>query len=483
METTKNQMIIKDQTIIAFYKENPNLDFIMMNHIFIDILKKLSTNLSDTINNNINNKILSTLTDMSKDIQKLNTDITTRLHDSKKEYIEDVKLILSNNSLSNSEKISSILEKNNDTLITKTNLLVNEIIPKNQEKYYSQIDSTIKNLYTSISQDTNRLFENINKDEKVFKEYVENIELQFNKMIQNIQQPIFSFIQSSEERTTTNIQQMKDKLTSQQGTQEVLSNEMNVFLNKYKYNSSKKGDVSETELYYVIQQVFPSDEIIDCRSETASCDYRVNRLNKDKPTILFENKDYTRSATTEEVNKFERDLKIQRCHGVFLSQNSFITYKENLQIDIIDGLIHVYIPNAQYSHEKVKLAVDIIDNLSSRLKTIQNHTENTTVTINKEDLIELTEVFCEYTKQKNQLIDIVKSSNKQILDKIEEMQLIVLKKILVKNGLLLDEDDFKCKFCNSFTGKNKASLGAHVRTCKQNPTNFTKNEIIVTSHA
>jgi hypothetical protein len=48
------QIVVKDQTIIAFYKDNPNLNFVTMNHIFIDILKKLSTNLNETITNNIN---------------------------------------------------------------------------------------------------------------------------------------------------------------------------------------------------------------------------------------------------------------------------------------------------------------------------------------------------------------------------------------------------------------------------------------------
>jgi len=40
MEFKNNSIIIKDETILAFYKENPNLNFLTMNHILIDILKK-----------------------------------------------------------------------------------------------------------------------------------------------------------------------------------------------------------------------------------------------------------------------------------------------------------------------------------------------------------------------------------------------------------------------------------------------------------
>ncbi len=41
----------------------------------------------------------------------------------------------------------------------------------------------------------------------------------------------------------------------------------------------------------------------------------------------------------------------------------------------------------------------------------------------------------------------------------------------MKNNAIQSDDDFKCKYCNTFTGKNKASLGAHIRNCKSNPKN------------
>ena len=64
------------------------------------------------------------------------------------------------------------------------------------------------------------------------------------------------------------------------------------------------------------------------------------------------------------------------------------------------------------------------------------------------------------------------------------MQLNSVKKILNKNGVFQVDDDFKCKYCTTFTGKNKASLGAHIRNCKLNPINNNKifeNLIINTS--
>ena len=475
-----NQIIISDAIILDFYKENSNLNIITMNHILIDILKNLSTNMNTTINNTINNKILTGLTDLSinfnafkQDYSKINNDIIFKMLDIKKEYVEDVKLILNNNNLTNTEKISSLFDKNNDLLLTKTNNIINDIVPKSQDKLYVQIDTCIKNLYSSINTDTNKLFENINKDDKNIQECFKNIESQFDKMIGTIQQPIFNYIQSSEERTTASIQFIKEKINNQHLSQDVLSKEMAVFLNKYKYNSHLKGSVSETELYSILQQIFISDEIIDCSGETSTCDYRVNRLDKKKPTILFENKDYSRSVITDEVIKFEKDLKLQQHHGIMLSQNSNITFKNQFQIDIINGLIHVYINNVCYNQDKIKIAVDIIDSLSVKLKSLNNDINKLEhINIDENDLNELLEEYNEFIKQKTIIIESVKLNNKILLEKLEDLHAYSVKKLLIKNNIIQSDEEYKCKFCNCFSGKNKASLGAHIRNCKLNPINI-----------
>jgi len=470
MDIQEHSITITDETIVSFYKTNTNLDIVSMNHIFIEILKNLSTNLSSTINSTINSKILSMVTDIHSNLSSIKSDIIIKLHESKKEYIEDIKTILSNNSLTNNEKLNALIEKNNDNLITKTTLIVNDVIPKSQDKNYMQIENCIKSFCSTITQDTTRLLEIYNKDDTQIKNVIENIDRQFNNMISTIQQPIFSFIQSSEERTNNGLQQVKEHLSAQQINQQKLTTELNDFLNKYKNNSSSKGNVSEAELYYIIQSVMPSDEIIKVGTDTATCDFKVNRIDKNRPTILFENKDYTRSVSTEEIKKFERDLQLQKNHGIFVSQKSPITFKQNFQIDIINGLIHIYIPNAEYDADKIKIAIDIIDNLSLKLQNISNTKENE-FSISKEDMDDIIDEYRIFISQKLQMIETIKNINKQLLDKMEEIQLPKLKKIFIKLGNIENDNEYKCIFCNIWSGKNKASLGAHVRNCKSNPKN------------
>lgn len=468
MEINTSSITITDPHIVSYYKDNPHINIVIMNQIFIDILKNLSSNLTDTINTTINSKILSVVSNIERNFETFKSSFNDKLHETKKEYIEDIKIILTNNVLTNNEKINAIIEKNTDNILTKTTMIINEIIPKTQDKNYALIESCIKSSCISIEQDTKKILESKDKNENQIKDIITNAENTFTKMISTIQQPIFTFIQSSEERTSTNIQQMKEGVLMQNHFQEKLTLELNDFLNKYKNNSSTKGNVSETELYHMLQFILPFDEVLNVSSDTASCDFKVNRKNKDKPSILFENKDYMRNVTTDEVKKFERDVQIQKTHGIFISQKTPITFKENFQIDIIDGLIHIYIPNAKYDVEQLKTAIDIIDNLSSKLQLIQNANQNNSYSIEQTDIDELADEYRIFGIHKITMQETIKTMNKQLLENLEEIQFPKIKKILMKFGNIENDNDFKCIYCNIWSGKNRASLAAHTRNCKCN---------------
>ena len=464
----RKSIVITDEYIVNFYNNNTTIDIDTINRMFISIIQNLSSNLTETLNTNVNSQILSLVSDIHSNINTMRTDIILKFHDSKKEYVDAIKLIIDNNSLTNNEKINSVLEKSHDNLITKTTLIINDIVPKSQEKNYSQIENCVKTFCNTITQDTAKLLQHTQTDNNQLTNVVSSIESNFSKMISNIQQPIFSFIQSSEERTSHNMQQVKENLLTQQSQQNLLTTELNDFLNKYKHNSSTKGNVSEAELYYILQSIMPTDEIIKVAGITATCDYKVNRRDPLKATILFENKDYGRSVTTDEVKKFERDLQLQKLHGIFISQNSPITFKNDFQIDIIEGLIHIYIPKADYDANKIKVAIDIIDSLSIRLQQISHQQNVDEISISKEDLDDIIGEYHIFVSHKLQMMETIKSITKQLVDKLDEIQLPKLKQMFVKFGAIDTDTDFKCSHCNLWTGKNKASLGAHIRNCKSN---------------
>jgi hypothetical protein len=292
------------------------------------------------------------------------------------------------------------------------------------------------------------------------------IDTQFNTMVSSLQQPIYSFISASEERMNTSLSSLKETAFTQTKEQAKLTNELLEFLNRYKNNSSVKGSISENILYGVLQNIFPSDEIIDCRSTTASGDFIVKRFNKASPTIMFENKDYKNNVNTEEVDKFVRDVQLKKCHGIFLSQYSPITYKKSFQIDICDGLICVYIPNVGYDIDKIKTAIDIIDSLSLKLNVIEKEYTHDTMTISTADIDDIVEEYHRYGVKRLEMIEFIKTTSKQMIDNMEEMTFPCLRKTLIAIGKEEHDSEFKCTSCNQWSGKNKASLAAHMRKCK-----------------
>lgn len=447
---------ITDKKIIQFYNDNPTLDIVSMNHLFIDIIKQLSTNFSENMTATINQQILNTVNDIKSDIQNIHSSTLSKLYDIKKEYVEDIKLLLSNNELTSFDKIQHSIEKNADTLFAKTNALLGDILPKYGEKQYSSIENCVKTHFDMIIQTTSQLLKQGGGEDK--QSSIANIETGFNNMIQNI----ISIVQTSEQRTSFSVQQLNEKISAQKQMQETLTTELNMFLNKYKNNSSVKGNISEIELYYMLQKITPCDEIIRCSSETASCDIKLKRKLTHLPTILFESKDYMSSVNSEEVNKFERDLQLQKCHGIFISQNSPITFKENFHIDIIHGIIHLYISNVQYDIEKLRVAINIVDHLSARLK--ENSDDNTKgLSFTQEEADALKDEYMKFAIRKNEMIDCIKTFTKQMLEKMEDIKLPVFKK-MVLNGAG-DNEGILCDICRNYWNKSAAGIAAHKRKC------------------
>jgi len=464
---------INDKSVIEFYKENPHINIVSINKVFISILKQLSTNLASSLDNATTSQILSIVSDMNSNITnlkgelyKMNTEIIKKFYETKKEYIDDIKVVLSNSDLNNHEKIVSLFDKSNDSLLTKTTLLLKEVLPKSQDKNYLQIENCIKSFFTTIIEDTNKILKQTDNKESN-NHIIENIESKFNLMVTNIQQPLINAIQTSEERTQRNMQQVSENIALQKQAQETLTGELNGFLNKYKTNSSIKGAVSENEMYFLLQKVLPSDDIKHCFSETASCDFKIIRYDDKRPTILVENKDYTASVNKDEVKKFERDLKTQNCHGIFVSQNSPITHKHNYQIDIINNIIHVYVHNANYNPDKIRIAIDIIDNLADRV-SLNNDSENQSemFSLSLKEIEDIREQYCIFANKKLEIVEMIKVITKQLSDKMEDIQLPYIKKFDIGTREITTVG-ITCPMCNKFVAKSKASLGAHQKSCRQ----------------
>ena len=485
MNTTANEyeIVINNKSIWSFYNENKNINIEAANLLLIDFMKSMFNHMTNDLTTNINSQLLSymnenktqidniknSITAINDNVSKLNTDMANNMMMQfmtlKKEYIEDVRQIITNNALTTHEKLGSLIDKNNSHLIDKTTLIINESIPKNQEQMNKNIQDNFKQLHLLIAEDTNKLVKSINSESSLA-DFINKFETKYQSMMQTIQQPLFSFFTASEDRINKNIETIKESNTSSMQTQNKVFDELTDFLGKYK-SSSNKGTFGEHKLGSVLTTIYSNAEINITSGIKASGDIIMKRL--DKPTILFENKDYTYNIPKEEIEKFIRDVDVQNVNGIFISQYSGITFKQNFQIDINKGKVLIYIQNCEYTADKIRLAVDIIDNLSAKLQDINMTDENNS--ISNELLADINTDYQAYITQKDTMITFVRDFHKKMTSQIEELKMPVLDKYLESHFAFVKTRCFVCDNCNVFNTGSKQSLSAHKRGCvKKNKT-------------
>ena len=473
------EIVIKNKKIYDFYNENKNIDIVTANLLLINFVESIFNHMTNDINSNINSQLLSYMSDnktqidniknsifaINENVTKLNSDIANNMMiqfmNLKKDYIDDVKQIINNNTLTANEKLSSLIDKNNNHLIDKTSLILNDVIPKNQEQINKHIQENFKQLHFLINEDTNKLAKTMN-NEKSLHEFINNFETKYNSMMQTIQQPLYTFMTASEDRLTKNLDVLKESSTNTMFVQNKLFDELSDFLSRYK-NSSSKGKFGENNLAVVLNNIYPNAEINHTGNIKASGDFIMKRL--DKPSILFENKEYDNNIPKDEIAKFIRDIDTQNVNGIFISQYSGIAFKQNFQIDLNKGNVLVYIQNCEYSNEKIKMAVDIIDTLSVKIQELNLEDENNS--ISKETLDDINEEYLAFINQKESMITFLKDFQKKMTTQIEDLKLPVLDKYLEPKYAYVKDRVFICDVCNNFTAGSKQSLSAHKRGCNK----------------
>ena len=482
-----DELKIKNKKIVDFYKNHPNINFEEANLLLINFLDSVFNHITDDLDTNINSQILSymskTQTELddikgnmniiSDNVSKITSNtidnINAQLLQLKGDYIDEMKTLFSTSNISTGDKLSSIVEKNNSLFLDKTNILLNDIIPKSQDSQHKHLKDLLQiqmnELHKQVCDETSKIVDNSN-GEQIMKCFLDSFDTKYNSMIQTIQQPMFSYVSASEERLNTNINSIKDLSTSSISTQKTVFDELSQFLTKYNA-SSNKGKYGENNLFSVLTSMFPSAEVQDTTGTKASGDFILKRL--DKPTVLIETKDYNHNINKEEIAKFIRDVDTQNMNGIFISQYSGISFKNNYHIDIHKGNVLLYLQHCEYSPDKIRVAIDMVDYLSFKIQELNMEETNN---ISKDILDDINQEYQIFINQRETLQTTVKDFHKKMNSQIDSLKFPSLDKYLDTKYAYVKERNFTCDICNAFTGTNKQSLSAHKRGCrKKNATN------------
>ena len=175
---------ITNKKVVDFYQANPNISVDHVNLLLVDMMKKM---VHDSINTSMVSQLLERLKNVESEvvatkesITKLQPDMlmnfSMKLVEMKKEYMEDIRTILSTNV---TEKIAPVMKEYINHLIDKTALLFQDI-PKSQDALSIKLQDSIRDLQKSILEESKKV-----STGNTLQEFMFSIEQKFNSTIKH----------------------------------------------------------------------------------------------------------------------------------------------------------------------------------------------------------------------------------------------------------------------------------------------------------
>jgi hypothetical protein len=468
-------------------------------------------------------------------INKTQSELTSKLYELKNQYLDDMKTFIQLENHSTQDKLRTFIQSNmdekmdvvgqklikeiteysltninsnNKVLLESINSLMIQLLPDNNQMLMTKINEEIHKFQLFLLEESNKITQTPSYIETIIKSlhdvsckndiniqnvntlisgnktsqieaYLTSVDSRYVQLHGNIQRTINEILSSSEERIKTSFSNLHEFSLKQNLTQEKMNVNLEEFLQRYKNNSSVRGKSSELEVKELLQQKMPTCEVEHVGSDAHTCDFIIRR-GTNKPDVLIENKIYTCQIPTGEVNKYIKDcLKHKKC-GMMLSQSTAICHRNDYQVEIIgDEFVLIYIHSVEYNWEKIRIGLDIIDTLYSNLKRCSS--QDGIFSITEEQIRFINHEYSSIIRQRDASIVLLKDNHRAMVKCLEDIKLPSLETLI---GTTISFDHIEtttnsplsCDICKNFTGRSKASLGAHRKACIKKNNEKTDSE-------
>lgn len=454
MTSSSSSLILKNARIYDFYQKHPQYDFEKMNEFIVDLLEKFNEKINPSFDQSFASRIMEQMGEIQKQLVKQQNDnqleYYKQLSEIRQQYMEELKSIMYSH---HNEKVQPYFSQQSEQLYDRIT---------RWQKENPSWDHSIASLKQELQTLTQSFTQNSSPNDSSFSTYLKSIEEKFSQNFSSFQTLTNQMITSTETRLREDLRLQQSKLDNMakiSTDQETMRNQVSELLRKMD-NSSSKGKISETMLSHVLNNLYPMGDIQSVATTKETGDFIMKRDNK--PTILLENKNYDKNVGQDEVLKFLRDVETQQCAGVLLAQHYGIANKSNYEIHLYQGQVCVYLHQVNYSPEKIKIAIDIIDHLSHYIDISGFKTE--AITIDKEFLDQINKEYQSFVQQKLIQIKTVKEYSSKMLSHIDEMKMPQLEQWLGKYYSHSFSKDNECKYCG-FEAKSAGGLTSHLRSC------------------
>lgn len=298
-----------------------------------------------------------------------------------KKELEELSQQIRNSCQVSFENEINLLKNKNDSLCKQ--------LQETSEKIYNIQQTTTKELETKYETKLEKEQKQLEQQREKYETKLENLRNQYEEKLEK-------------EREKTEIQKQR------------------------KTNSTLKGQDGETSMEHLLNRMFPKAEI---RSYTSKEGHRGDfSILEGDMNIMVETKNYSKNVPKVEITKFHRDMKENQEYtcGIFCSQKSGISKKDDFSLEISNGRPVVYLHNLDKDPEKLKYAVslfrmllsmenldinnqEILEIILQRQGSVSKAYSNMKIMINKfkEDFLKTMEV------QEKEILDIFDLINKK----------------------------------------------------------------------
>jgi hypothetical protein len=255
-----------------------------------------------------------------------------------------------------------------------------------------------------------------------------------------------SYIKSIVESLVTKVERIKDD---------------NFIHNTKSIKTAKvKGNIAEDKLYVLLQDHLPSRDNFTVQQVSGaphSADILISRT--DYPNIRIESKNYDDTYISHsQVEKFKRDLIERDNHGIFVSINTKISNKGDIDIEqLINGKFAIYLSKNNYD-------VDFIINLLYFIYKLDSifTSSKSNILISPDTLLR----FKDFILNTRETLNAMKERLRMTLNDLGRIDMDLLENIILQQIKSNDDSNISL-ICNScqFTAKNKRGLNIHKSRC------------------
>ena len=170
-----------------------NVDMVTSTNTDISHLRDSIQTMNDTIskmnvdvltsNSKESSLVKDSIRSMNETMSKMNADmmnnVVGQFSTMKKEYMDEVHQVVTNGNFTASEKMNVLMEKNSEHLLDKTTILLNDVIPKSQERFHGAIQNNLKDLHTEMNEDMSKMIAS-SSNEQALQSFLTNFETKYN---------------------------------------------------------------------------------------------------------------------------------------------------------------------------------------------------------------------------------------------------------------------------------------------------------------